>query len=101
MRKFGPTLRRMVTVPVGDAFRVSIVRTVMRGLNIIQGRSRPSFIADTVAHGLDRLLEGAEAETPSRAGVLADFLAMCDALNVAPSQMGLWKIGPHEPRAAL
>jgi hypothetical protein len=89
MRKLGPALRRIVTVPLGDAFRASIVRTVMRGLNIIQGGSRPSFVADTVGRGLDRLLEGEGADTPSRGVILADLSRICAALKIAPSEMGI------------
>ena len=39
LRRLGPALRCIVTVPVGDAFWTSVVRTIMRALAVLQGRS--------------------------------------------------------------
>jgi len=62
-------MRRLVTVALGDAFKVSIVRTIMRTLVLIQGRAKDHFVVETEAQGIDRLLEARSASTPSRAEI--------------------------------
>lgn len=84
-RKLAPSLRLMVTVPVGDALWVNIVRTVMRAIHLIQGRSRSQAVLTTLEAGLDRLFEEAGPETPSRAQVVADIDALHQALGVKAS----------------
>ncbi|MFO0616600.1 MAG: hypothetical protein U0414_28665 [Polyangiaceae bacterium] len=79
LRKVGHRLRRLVTAPVGDAFRVSIVRAVMRALAIIQGKAGVHFVCDTIDEGIRRLLESASDDTPSR----AELGAMLGALHKA------------------
>src|SRR6185436_19986380 len=37
LKRVGTRLRRLVTAPVGDAFRTTIVRTIMRPLSALQG----------------------------------------------------------------
>jgi hypothetical protein len=85
LRRLGPSLRRVVTVPIGNAFRVSVVRTVMRAISAIQGRSGVQVVATTVEEGIPRLLELARAKTPTREEIEADLNAMYQALGVAPA----------------
>src|SRR5580658_1434062 len=40
IRKLDKNLVRIVSVPVGDALWASIVGTIMRGANVLQGRSK-------------------------------------------------------------
>jgi len=83
MRRIGPRIRRLVTVPVGNAFRMSVVRAVMRGLNIILGHSGTRFVADTVDAGVTRLMEAASARTPPASQILSDVRAIHLALGEA------------------
>jgi hypothetical protein len=81
LRRVGARLRRLVTAPVGDAFRMSVVRAVMRGLALLQGQTRTHVIADTVEGGVMRLLEVKTEQTPGRARILIDLRAMHAALG--------------------
>ena len=87
MRKAGPHLRRLVTTPIGDAFRISVVRTIMRAIAILQGSSRVHFVCETVQEGIRCALEAAGPETPPLAQVVADLRALHDALGVAMPEL--------------
>jgi hypothetical protein len=76
LRKIGHRVRRLVTVPIGNSFKVSLVRTVMRSLNVVLGHSDTRFIVDTVQEGLTQLLEAKSARTPSAEQILADIGAI-------------------------
>jgi hypothetical protein len=81
LRKLDGHVRRLVTVPVGDAFKMSVVRAVMRGLNVILGHSGTRFISDSVQEGLSRLLEAKTAKTPPADQIVADLRALYLALG--------------------
>lgn len=83
MRRIGTGIRRLVTVPVGNAFKMSVVRAVMRGLNIVLGHSGTRFIADSVDAGLARLMLAASARTPPASQLLSDVRALHLALGEA------------------
>jgi hypothetical protein len=76
MRKIDPRVRRLVTVAVGDAFKTSIVRAVMRGLNVVLGHSGTRFVADSVQAGLARLLELKSPRTPKPEQLVTDLRAI-------------------------
>jgi hypothetical protein len=80
-RKLAGALRRLVTVPVGDAFRVAVVRTVMRALAILQGNRRTHFISETIVEGISKAMEAATPDTPTRAKILEDLEALHSALG--------------------
>jgi hypothetical protein len=88
LRKLGPAIRRVVTVPVGDAFFISVVRTVMRTMFVIQGQARIQFVCRTVPEGIARVIEAPSQHTPARAQIEADLRAMYDALGVSPAELG-------------
>jgi hypothetical protein len=81
LRKIEHRVKRLVTTPIGDAFRLSVVRAVMRGLNIVLGHSGTRFIADNVDEGLKQLLEARTPETPPATQLLADLRAIYIALG--------------------
>jgi hypothetical protein len=81
-RKLAPSMKLMVTVPVGDALWVSLVRTVMRAIHVIQGRSRNQAVLTTLEAGVERLLEAAGPKTPPRTQIEADLDALHQALGV-------------------
>jgi len=85
LRKLGPSIKLMVTVPVGDALWLSIVRTVMRTMHLIEGRSRNQAVMTTIEAGLNRLYEAPGSRTPPRATAVADLDAMHEALGVRTS----------------
>jgi hypothetical protein len=82
--KIGGRVRRLVTVPVGDAFRVSVVRAVMRGLNVVLGYSQSRFVANSLESGFSVLLETASPKTPSRPQLMADIARLYEALGEEP-----------------
>ncbi len=79
--KIGQRVRRLVTVPVGDAFKTSIVRAVMRGLNVILGHSDRRFITNTVDEGVTCLLALKSPHTPKPEQIIADIRAIYLALG--------------------
>ncbi|HEV8248201.1 MAG TPA: hypothetical protein VGP93_20640, partial [Polyangiaceae bacterium] len=81
LRKIGSRVRRLVTTPIGDAFWMSVVRAVMRGLNIALGYSSTRFVTDSVEKGLAQLLEVKSSKTPSAQQILADLDAIYLALG--------------------
>ena len=86
LRKLGQRVRRLVTVPVGNAFKMSVVRAVMRGLNVVLGHSGTRFVADTIDSGITRLLEAKGPSTPAVSQILSDLRALYLALGEpAPS----------------
>ncbi len=76
MRRLGPRIRRLVTTPIGNAFKVNVVRAIMRGLNVVLGNRDKQFIADTVDQGLMRLLEATSERTPTIQQMRADIAAI-------------------------
>jgi hypothetical protein len=67
-------LRRFITVPVGDAFWVGVVRSIMRAFFVLVRRSEMMVIADDEQAAIASILEAKSARTPS-AGVLAEAIA--------------------------
>jgi hypothetical protein len=76
--KLGPNLKMMVTVAIGDDFRVSIVRTLMRAMILLSRQSARHVVAVTEAEGIARLLEGARSDPnlPMREQIEADLAAL-------------------------
>lgn len=81
MRKIAPRVRRLVTVPIGNAFKVNVVRAIMRGLNFLLRQSDTHSIADTVEEGLDVLFEVASVRTPPARQIHEDIGAIYQALG--------------------
>jgi hypothetical protein len=82
MRKLAPSLRRFVTVAIGDDLRLSVVRTVMRALAVLQGKSKVHFIENTLEDGVARVREAAGPRTPGAAELMRDVQALYQALDV-------------------
>jgi hypothetical protein len=83
LKKVESRLRRLITAAVGDAFRTAIVRTVMRAIAAIHGKSGVHFVVETVGAGVTRLREAASPDTPSPEELLDDLRRMHEALGVA------------------
>jgi hypothetical protein len=81
LRRLGDRLRRIITAPIGNAFRVSIVRTVMRALAAIQGKSGVHLISNTIDDGLQKVREAASDRTPTLVQLTADVRALHTALG--------------------
>src|SRR5687768_13251249 len=81
MRKLSPSLRRFVTVALGDDLRVTVVRTVMRALAVLQGKSKVHFVSDTLEDGVALLREAAGPKTPVATQLLQDVEALYQALG--------------------
>jgi hypothetical protein len=82
LKTFVPWLRRLVTVPIGDSFWISIVRSVMRMLTLSITHPGTQMICDTLEEGIDRVREVATPLTPSAEELQATVLALADALGV-------------------
>lgn len=78
LRKLGKTLIAIVTVALGDDFRISIVRTVMRAMILLSRQVGRHVIASTEREGIDCLLEEAKLDSrlPTRAQIEADLAAL-------------------------
>ena len=83
MKKIGHRIRRLVTMPIGNAFKANLVRAVMRGLNVLTGHSDTRSIADTVDEGLDELLGFASERTPSVQQIRDDIALIYQTLGEA------------------
>jgi hypothetical protein len=82
LRRIGPRMRRLVTIPLGDTFFVSIVRTVMRGIAVIQGNARTHVFANSVDEGLLRVIQASGPATPPGERIREDLRALYAALGV-------------------
>ncbi len=82
LRKLRPKIRRLATVPTGDEFRISIVRTIMRTMVWIQGQGSRMPVYGRIDDGLDSLLELRSDATPSRAELEALIGALFRALGL-------------------
>lgn len=80
-KKLGHALRAMVTVPSGGSFWLSLVRSVMRGINAAQGTSSKFIVSDTVDDGIAKLVESARSSAVQRAQVEECVQALCEALG--------------------
>jgi hypothetical protein len=67
-------LRHVVTVVLGDSMRVSLVRTIMRAIFLLQGMSRVQQIVSSVDEGVDALLSNPTPHMPSRMQIEAALL---------------------------
>ena len=81
-QRIRPQLRRLVTVALGDAFWMSIVRTVMRGAGMLNGMYGIQAIEATEARGLLRVREKASPATPSQTELQAGIAELYAALDV-------------------
>ncbi|HEY3496747.1 MAG TPA: hypothetical protein VGK73_18740 [Polyangiaceae bacterium] len=81
IRRIGPRLRCLVTTPIGNAFKIGVVRTVLRGLNTMLGYAGTRFVTDTVEEGLTRLLEAKSALTPTADQILLVITTLYVALG--------------------
>jgi len=79
--KLGSKLRRIVTIPIGDSFHLSIVRTVMRAMSVIRGRASLDKVTDTIESGIEIALEAKSSLTPSRGQILSDFKSIYNVLG--------------------
>lgn len=88
-KKLGNSLSAMVTVPTGDSLWLSLVRSIMRGINAAQGTSNTFIVADTIDEGIARLVESARSDSFQREQVEEGVHALCAALGVElPSRAG-------------
>ncbi|MCU0657474.1 MAG: hypothetical protein MUF64_20105 [Polyangiaceae bacterium] len=65
-----PQTRCFVTVPLGNSFHQTVVRTIMRGMLVVSGMSHIAKVAPTLEEGFTLLLEKSTSKTPPRAVAL-------------------------------
>jgi hypothetical protein len=81
MRKIGPRVRKLVTMPIGNAFKVQMVRAIMRGIDFVLRHADKRSTADTVDEGLQQLLEDASSHTPPAGQIRDDIGVIYQALG--------------------
>lgn len=82
-------MRRVVSVALGDAVWMSVVRVVMRGLSILSGHGDASTIARTAREGLDHILAAAGPDTPDRDALEDALASAAAALGIDVADIGL------------
>jgi hypothetical protein len=81
LRSLHGKLRGLVTVIIGDTFRVNVIRTVMRGMFVVQRQSEALSVARTLADGLRCVLQAPTKQTRSAAQLGTTIKQMCRALG--------------------
>ncbi|HEU4535131.1 MAG TPA: hypothetical protein VFS00_13480 [Polyangiaceae bacterium] len=80
-RRLGPELRRLVVVPLGDSLWKSVVRTLVRAIMLVSGRAKQQAVAASIDEGIDRVLDVAGPNTPTRAELRAGAEALLRMLG--------------------
>jgi hypothetical protein len=83
MRELKKSLRRLVTVVLGDDLRQTIVRSVLRIVALPLGPGRLG-VASSVESGIEQLLRAASPATPSFRELAEDVGSLFLALRVDP-----------------
>jgi hypothetical protein len=74
-------MQRVVTAPLGDSFRQSVIRTIMRGMAVFARKSEFVTIVSTLDAGIAAVTKGRASPTPRELDACID--AMFAALGVA------------------
>jgi hypothetical protein len=80
-RRLGPKLRRLVVVPLGDSLWKSLVRTIVRTVMLLSGLSKQQIVAASIDEGIDRIMDAAGPNTPTRAELRAGAEALLRVLG--------------------
>jgi hypothetical protein len=83
MRELKKSLRRLVTVVLGDDLRQMIVRSVLRIMALPLGPGRLG-VASSVENGIEQILRAASPATPSFAELAEDVGSLFMALSADP-----------------
>lgn len=75
-------IRNVVTAPIGDSLRQSLIRTMLRGMSVIANRSQSIAIVATLDEAIAQLLLVRSSQTPSRAEILTDLQRLFTALEI-------------------
>jgi hypothetical protein len=82
LRRLGSSLRRFVTVPVGDEISRSIGRSVVRATAVLHRGPSLLLLGETLDEGIACLLESAGPTTPTFDRIAADVRTLCTELEV-------------------
>ncbi len=82
IKRWGERLRRVVSIPLGDALWISVVRTIMRAMFILQRNATTQVVASDIASGLRLVRDVSSVETPSFEALKSDIAALFVALKV-------------------
>lgn len=67
-------VRRLVSAPLGDGFRQALVRTIMRGMALMAGKTQHITVVSTLDQAYDALLE--RRTQPTREALASQVRAM-------------------------
>lgn len=88
-RVIGHRIRKLITIPIGNTFKVTVVRTIMHAVDLLLGNSATRSTATTVDEGLAELLDAATERTPPMRQIRADiadiYLALGEPVPRFPS----------------
>jgi hypothetical protein len=88
MKRLQATLKFLVSVPLGDAIWMTLVRSIMRAALMVTGMASRHAVVATVAEGI-ALVVKQSAAPPSRARALDDAVgALFASLGIAPGAGG-------------
>ena len=82
LRRLRPSLRRLVTVVPGDSFRMSIIRSVVRGMALSGGIARVHTVQATLERGVMEMRKSASGVTPSFDDIRRMITEQYEALDV-------------------
>ena len=82
-------MRHLVSVPLGDALWMSVVRVIMRGMTLVSGQGQRSSVASSAKEAFDVVAAVAQPATPSRNELEETLLAMCVALGATRRELGI------------
>lgn len=85
MRALKKSLRRLVTVVLGDDLRQTIIRSVLRIVALPLGPGRAG-VASSVERGIEQLVRAGSPSTPSFADLAKDVGSLFRQLGVDPPQ---------------
>jgi hypothetical protein len=80
-------------VALGNTLQITLARSVLRAMFLLQRESHRLVIAATIRDGLAHLRSHASPQSPSVSAARDLLDAMCAALGVAPEALG---VAPEE-----
>jgi hypothetical protein len=85
LRRFGPQLRKLIAVPLGDGMWISIVRAIVRGTLLVSGHAKRAAVVATVAEGITLACELASPATPTAQALRGAVTELFQALGIKQS----------------
>jgi len=82
LQALGKGLRHVVSVVVGDSLRMSIARTVIRGMLFLSGQSARQAVVASIDEGFEIVAQSASKATPTRTELRMAVLNLFSSLKL-------------------